>query len=63
MKAGAAWQDNDLIFCQAGGRPWNPDHVSKRFKKLAEHYGPKSRGDLGLACRTRECIMQSMMII
>ena len=32
---GEAWQDNDLIFCQPDGRPWNPDHVSKRFKKLA----------------------------
>ena len=28
------WQDNDLGFCD-DGRPWNPDHVSKRFKKLA----------------------------
>ena len=39
MKAGAAWQDNDLIFCQADGRPWDPDHVSKRFKKLAAQAG------------------------
>ena len=39
MKAGPAWQDNDLIFCQADGRPWNPDHVSKRFKKLAAQAG------------------------
>ena len=23
------------MFCQDDGRPWNPDHVSKRFKKLA----------------------------
>ena len=30
---------NDLIFCQADGRPWNPDHVSKRFKKLAAQAG------------------------
>jgi integrase len=36
MKAGEAWQDNDLVFCQDDGRPWNPDHVSKRFKVLAE---------------------------
>jgi integrase len=36
---GEAWQDNDLIFCQADGRPWNPDHVSKRFKKLAAQAG------------------------
>jgi integrase len=35
LMAGEAWQDNDLVFCQDDGRPWNPDHVSKRFKKLA----------------------------
>jgi integrase len=39
MAAGPVWQDNDLIFCQADGRPWNPDHVSKRFKKLAAQAG------------------------
>jgi integrase len=32
LTAGEAWQDNDLVFCQTDGRPWNPDHVSKRFK-------------------------------
>jgi integrase len=39
LRAGKAWQDNDLIFCQADGRPWNPDHVSERFKKLAAQAG------------------------
>ena len=39
MIAGDAWQDNDLIFCQGDGRPWNPDHVSKRFKRLARDAG------------------------
>jgi integrase len=39
LRAGEAWQDNDLIFCQADGRPWNPDHVSKRFKRLAAQAG------------------------
>jgi len=39
MKAGEAWQDHDLVFCQPDGRPWNPDHVSKRFKRLAEQAG------------------------
>jgi integrase len=38
MPAGA-WQDHDLVFCQPDGRPWNPDHVSKRFKKLAAGAG------------------------
>jgi hypothetical protein len=35
MQAGAAWQDNDLVFCQADGRPWNPDHMTRRFQRLA----------------------------
>ena len=35
LKAGSAWEDNDLVFCQDDGHPWNPDHVSKRFKRLA----------------------------
>jgi hypothetical protein len=39
LRATEAWQDDDLIFCQADGRPWNPDHVSKRFKKLAAQAG------------------------
>ena len=39
MLAGEAWQDNDLVFCQADGRPWNPDHVSKRFRRLAAQAG------------------------
>jgi len=39
MRAGATWQDSDLIFCRPDGRPWNPDHVSRRFKKLAADAG------------------------
>jgi integrase len=39
MIAGAAWVDNDLIFCQADGTPWHPDYVSRRFKKLAAKAG------------------------
>jgi integrase len=35
LKAGEAWAENDLLFCQDDGQPWHPDHVSKRFKKLA----------------------------
>ena len=34
-----AWQGNDLVFCQPDGRPWLPDHVSKRFKRLATEAG------------------------
>jgi integrase len=39
LKAGEAWGDNDLVFCQDDGQPWHPDHVSKRFKKLAAQAG------------------------
>jgi integrase len=39
MLAGEAWAHNDLVFCQGDGRPWNPDHVSKRFKRLAADAG------------------------
>jgi integrase len=39
MAAGPAWVDNDLVFSQPDGRPWNPDHVSKHFKKLAAQAG------------------------
>ena len=34
-----AWADNDLVFCQPDGRPWLPDHVSKKFKRLAAQAG------------------------
>ncbi|HSR82682.1 MAG TPA: site-specific integrase [Streptosporangiaceae bacterium] len=39
LEADSAWQDNGLVFCQPDGRPWNPDHVSKRFKRLAAKAG------------------------
>ena len=39
MLAGEAWEDNDLVFCRDDGRPWNPDYVSKHFKKLAAQAG------------------------
>lgn len=39
MKAGEAWQDNDLVFCQDDGTPWKPDHVSRRFKTIARDAG------------------------
>lgn len=35
LRAGQAWQDNDLVFCKDDGTPWKPDHVSRRFKQLA----------------------------
>lgn len=39
MRAGATWQDHDLVFCQPDGRQWNPDHVNRRFKALAAQAG------------------------
>jgi integrase len=39
LKAGEAWADSDLVFSQDDGQPWHPDHVSKRFKKLAARAG------------------------
>ncbi len=33
------WHDNDVVFCQPDGRPWLPDHVSKKFKRLAAAAG------------------------
>ena len=39
LRAGEAWQDNDLVFCQPDGRPWNPDNATKRFERLAAQAG------------------------
>jgi integrase len=39
MRAGAAWQDNDLVFCRDDGTPWPPDYVSRRFKAAAKAAG------------------------
>ncbi len=39
LRASTAWIDNDLIFCQADGSPWNPDYVTHRFPKLARAAG------------------------
>jgi integrase len=39
MRAGAAWQDHDLVFCQPDGRPYRPSVVSRRFRALAAEAG------------------------
>jgi integrase len=39
MLAGEARADADLVFSQTDGRPWNPDFVSKRFRRLAADAG------------------------
>ena len=39
LKAGEAWQDDDLIFCKDDGAPYRPDYVARRFKALAAQAG------------------------
>jgi integrase len=39
LRAGTAWQDNDLVFCQEDGRPWKPDAVTRRFQVIARAAG------------------------
>jgi integrase len=39
MRAGQAWADNNLVFCQDNGTPWKPDYISRRFKALARDAG------------------------
>jgi integrase len=36
---GAAYEDNDLVFCREDGSPLPPDYVSRRFRELAEAVG------------------------
>ncbi len=44
LQAGEVWQDYDLVFCAADGRPLRPDSVSVRFGKLVKRSGlPKLR--------------------
>jgi integrase len=39
LRAGEAWQDNDLVFCRFDGTPWRPSYVSRRFGALAQAAG------------------------
>jgi integrase len=39
LKAGEAWQDNNLVFCTAFGTPLNPNKVLERFKTLLNRAG------------------------
>jgi integrase len=39
LRAGEAWQDNDLMFCKDDGTPYRPDYVTRRFKALAAQAG------------------------
>ena len=31
LKAGAKWQDNDMVFCKDNGTPHRPDFVTRRL--------------------------------
>jgi integrase len=39
LRAGADWQDRDLIFCRYDGTPWRPSYVTRQFGRLAEQAG------------------------
>ena len=39
LRAGADWQDNDLVFCHEDGSPWRPDQVYRRFQVIARQAG------------------------
>lgn len=41
--AGELWQDNDLVFCQANGRPIDPRHDWQEFKDLLAEAGVSDR--------------------
>ena len=39
LRAGSAWEDNDLVFARPDGSPWPPDYVSRRFREIAAAAG------------------------
>jgi integrase len=39
LELGAAYEDNDLIWCRPNGSPYPPDYVSRRFRELAAAAG------------------------
>lgn len=39
LKAGAAWQEHDYVFCTLLGRYLNPNHVVEEFKKVLKQAG------------------------
>ena len=39
LRAGQAWQGNDLVFCWRDGTPYPPDYVYRRFRRLAAEAG------------------------
>lgn len=54
-RAGAAYSDNDLVFCNPDGKPWPADSFNKQFAdiaKLAELRGSRFH-DIRRAFATR----------
>ena len=36
---GADYEDGDLVFCQADGRPYHPNHFSREFDRRLKRHG------------------------
>lgn len=45
LKAGKAWEDNDLVFCTRVGRPLQYNNVGRAFKKICELAGVEDAGN------------------
>jgi len=39
LAAGAAWEDNDLVFTRLNGKWWNPDSISNAFRRAVKAAG------------------------
>jgi integrase len=39
MRASAAWEDNDLVFCREDGSGYKPEYVYRRFVRLTKDAG------------------------
>lgn len=39
LATGPAWPDTGLFFVQPNGRPWNPQTISQRFRRLIARAG------------------------
>ena len=36
---GSAYRDEGLVFCWPDGRPWDPDNVAKRYRRILDEHG------------------------
>ncbi len=55
---GAAWQNNDLVFCTGKGKPIFPSNVYRRFSQLLKQAGIPHTGLHGLR-RTASSIVNA----